>query len=94
MSDNDFINAKESLTREWFENKRANLAKQVFDGNYFRSSQVKDLLQLFTFENNKLELAKYAYGRTVDKGNYIIINDVLTFSNSKDELARYIRDFR
>jgi hypothetical protein len=64
------------------------------DRNYFTSQQVKELLQLFTFENNKLDLAKYAYRKTMDRRNYYIVNDVFAFSNSKDELARYIRDYR
>jgi DNA invertase Pin-like site-specific DNA recombinase len=64
------------------------------DKSYFTSQQVKELLQLFTFENNKLELAKYAYRNTVDKRTYFIVNDVFSFGSSRDELARFIRDFR
>jgi hypothetical protein len=94
MSDNDFNQAKETLRREWFENTRVTTAKQILDRNYFTSRQVKELLLLFTFENNKLDLAKHAYSRTVDKGNYYIVNDAFTFNNSKEELARYIRDYR
>ena len=94
MSDHEFNQARESLQKEWFENNRVTIAKQIFDKNYFLSRQVKELLQLFTFENNKLDLAKYAYGRTTDKNVYYIINDVFAFNNSRDELARYIRDYR
>ena len=46
---------------------------------------------LFTFENNRLEVAKYAYRKTVDKHNYFQLNEALTFSSSKDDLARFIR---
>jgi hypothetical protein len=94
MSDYDFSQAKETLRREWFENTRVTTAKQVIDGNYFSAAQVKDLLQLFTFENNKLDLAKYAYQRVADKNNYFIINDLFTFGNSREELDRYIRDYK
>jgi Domain of unknown function (DUF4476) len=94
MSDYDFNQAKETLRREWFENTRVTTAKQILDRNYFTSRQIKELLLLFTFENNKLDLAKHAYSRTVDKGNYYIVNDAFTFNNSKEELARYIRDYR
>lgn len=94
MSDYDFNRAKESLRQEWLENNRMTAAKQIFDRNYFNSRQVKEMLLLFTFENNRLDLAKYAYGHTVDKGNYLLVNDVFTFNNNKEELARYIRDYR
>ena len=94
MNVNDFNRAKESLRKEWFENTRVSSAKQIIDQNYFTSQQVKEILLLFTFENNRLELAKHAYANTIDKNNYFIVNDAFTFKNNKDELARYIREFR
>jgi len=92
MNTVDFNQAKERLRRDWFENTRATTAKQIIDANYFTSQQVKEMLQLFTFENNKLELAKYAFDKATDRNNYYIVNDVFTYNNSKDELARFIRD--
>ena len=94
MNANDFIKAKESLRKEWLENSRVSAAKQIITQNYFTSQQVKEILLLFTFENNRLELAKHAYANTIDKNNYFIVNDAFTFKNNKDELARYIREFR
>jgi hypothetical protein len=94
MSNADFSSVKETLRREMFENTRVDLAKQAINSNLFTTQQVKEMLQLFTFENNKLDLAKYAYRYTLDKNTYYVINDVLTFSNSRDELARFIRDYR
>lgn len=93
MSDIDFTNAKETLRREWHENTRITLAKQIVDKNYFTSQQVKDLLLLFTFETNRLEMAKYAYGRTVDKKNYYIVNDDFAMNSNKEKLSEYIREF-
>ena len=94
MSDFDFSQAKETLRKEWFENTRVSTAKQIIDRNYFTSRQVKELLMLFTFENNRLEIAKYAYGKTVDKGNYFIVNDAFSFDKNKEELSRFIREQR
>jgi len=94
MNNIDFTQAKESLRREWFENTRLSTAKQIIDRNYFTSQQVKELLLLFTFENNRLDIAKYAYGKTVDKGNYFIVNDAFTFNNNKEALKEYIREYK
>jgi hypothetical protein len=94
MNDFDFSNVLRSMEKEWFENNRTKSASQIISTNYFTAAQVKQLLQLFTFENNKLDLAKQAYGKTVDPKNYFMINDVFSFSSSKDELARYIRSYR
>ena len=94
MRSSDFTQAKETIRKEWFENTRLTIAKQIIDRNYFTSQQVKEMVLLFTFENNRLDIAKYAYGKTVDKGNYFIINDAFTFSNNKESLSRYIREYK
>ncbi len=94
MNTRDFQMAKESISKEWFENNRLTLAKTIMDKNNFTTQQVKDMMLLFTFENNRLEVAKYAYSKTVDKQNYYQLNDALTFSSTKEELARFIRESR
>ena len=92
ISAREFDQVKESIRKEWLETNRLTSAKFIIDNNNFTSQQVKEMMQLFTFENNKLEIAKYAYRKTVDKQNYYIVNDVFAFSSSKDELARFIRN--
>jgi hypothetical protein len=94
MTSIDFAQAKETLRREWFENSRLETAKQIIDQNYFTSQQVKEMVLLFTFENNRLDIAKYAYGKTIDKGNYFIMTDAFTFSNNKEKLTEYIREYK
>jgi len=94
MTNTDFAQAKETLRREWFENTRVETAKQIIDRNYFTSHQVKEMVLLFTFENNRLDIAKYAYGKTVDKGNYFMLNEAFTFNNNKEALKEYIRQYQ
>lgn len=94
MNDREFNDIKEQIRKEWFENNRLTSAKVIIDKNNFTTQQVNDLMLLFTFENNRLELAKYAYRKTVDKQSYFQVNDALTYSSSKDELARFIRESR
>ncbi len=94
MSGREMEQVKESLRKEWFENNRLASAKFIIERNNFTAAQVKELMLLFTFENNRLEVAKHAYRKTVDQRNYYIVNDALTFSSSKEELARFIRDSR
>lgn len=94
MNSREFDQVKESIRKEWFENNRLTSTKVIIDKNNFTAQQIKDLALLFSFENNKLEIAKYAYRKTVDKQNYYIVNDAFSFSNSRDELARFIREVR
>jgi Domain of unknown function (DUF4476) len=94
MTGREFETVKESLRKEWFENNRITSVKTIADKSNFTTQQVKELMLLFTFENNRLEVAKYAYRKTVDKQNYFQLNDALTFNSSKEELARFIRESR
>jgi Domain of unknown function (DUF4476) len=91
MSSREFESVKEQIRKEWFENNRLTSAKTIIDKNNFTAQQAKEMVLLFGFENNKLEIAKYAYRKTVDKQNYYVVNDAFTFSSSKEELARFIR---
>lgn len=91
MGQQEFDDLKAQLRNEWFENNRLGSVKFIVDKNNFTTQQVKELMLLFTFENNKLEIAKYAFGKTVDTRNYYQLNDALTFNSSKEELSRFIR---
>jgi len=92
LSDVEFNQLLHNINRESSENNMMRSATQVINTNYLTSEQVKEMLQLFTFEYNKLSLAELAYDRTVDKRNYFVVNDVFSYSSSKDELARFIRN--
>lgn len=93
MDMRSFDMLKDALRRENFENSRLAIAKQSVERNAFTALQVKELVNLFAFENNKLELAKAAYANTIDKKNYFVIYDAFSFSRSKEELAEYVRRF-
>ena len=92
MENNAFQQLKQSIERESFDNTKMKIAKQFVSINYFNTAQVKELVGLFFSESSKLELAKYMYDYTVDKGNYFLINDVLFFNSSKEELMDYIKN--
>jgi len=94
MSSQSFQSMMQTLRRESFDNTRLTLARQMIDRNSFETSQVREMLQLFSFESNRLDLAKYAYRNTVDRQNYHGLYDVFSFSSSKDELARYCNNYR
>ena len=94
MNDRSFQQFKAVLAREQYEESRLSMAKQAMASNTFSSAQVQELVRLFSFEKNKLDLAKYAYTYTVDKNNYYLVSDALDYSTSKAELARYLQQRR
>ncbi|MGG9971329.1 DUF4476 domain-containing protein [Ferruginibacter sp. SUN002] len=91
MSSSQFEQFKQTIKKEVFSDTKVAIAKQGISSNYFSAGQVKEILQLFTFEDNKLDVAKYAYKYTIDQNNYYTILDVFTFSSSKTELMDYIQ---
>ena len=94
MDVQSFEMLKRALSRENFENSRLEIAKSSIDRNNFSTLQVRDLILLFSFESNKLDVAKYAYGKVVDKNNFFQVYDAFSFSSSKEDLANYIRRFK
>jgi hypothetical protein len=94
MNQGDFESMKGSINSKSFEESKLTLAKQVINSNCLLSAQVREIMQLFTYEDSKLDFAKYAYGRTYDIGNYYKVNDAFTFETSIDELNSYISSYR
>jgi hypothetical protein len=94
MNAGEFSQLMGQIQKERFDANRMISVKTITDKNNFTAKQIKEMMYLFTFESNRLEVAKYAYRKTLDKENYWQLNDVLTFSSSKDELARFIRESR
>ena len=62
----------------------------IVDDFLDNAAQVRDLIGVFSFEDSKLDLAKYAYDHTYDIGNYYKVSDAFTFESSMEELNEYI----
>lgn len=94
MDSREFSRVLQSMEREWRESNKIKSATQIAKANNLSTSQVVQLVQLFNMEEYKLELAKVAYANTIDKQNYSRVSDLLSFSSSKTELSRFIRNSR
>lgn len=86
----DFEMLKQTISAKDFESTRLSIAKQVVQENCLLAGQVNEVLSLFSFENTKLEFAKFAYAHTYDIGNYFKVNDAFEFESSIEELNKYI----
>lgn len=92
ISDVDFDALKRSLQQEKFTSNRMTKVKTAISTNYFRTEQVRQMAQLFSFEDDKMQLVKQAYPKTIDRTNYYQLADLFSFSSSKDELSRFIQE--
>lgn len=90
MNEADYAAAQQTIQSKSFESDKLTIAKQVLGSNCMTSDQVKWVMGTFSFEDSKLDFAKFAYGHVYDPGNYYRVNDAFTFSSSIDELNEYI----
>ena len=90
MKDKDFNDATQVISSKAFESTKIDIAKQILDNNTVTSEQVKQILQLFSFDDSKLEVAKYAYDKTCDKSYYYKVYDAFSFESSIQTLKNYI----
>jgi Ca2+-binding EF-hand superfamily protein len=58
---------------------------------YFTTAQARQLIQLVSDENNRLELAKASYDNIVDQANFSQLYTIFS-GNSRNELEIYVRD--
>jgi hypothetical protein len=58
--------------------------------NYFTVAQAKQLIQLVSSENNRLELAKSSYNNITDPANFTQLYDIFSSQDKKNELAAYV----
>lgn len=86
----DFEKVKQTISDKSFEDSKLQIAKQVTTSNCLFASEVKEIMELFSFEKSRLDFAKFAYKFTYDIGNYYTINDAFHFESSIKELNDYI----
>lgn len=92
VSDNDFNDIKKTISNTSFSSSKITIGKQAVQAKKcFTVKQIKELLGLYSFDDSKLEMAKFCYDYCIDKSNYYQINDVFSFTSSKDNLTEYIQ---
>jgi len=90
MDDYAFGGLMNTLRNMSFESSRMTVAKNAIMSNNFTSRQVADMMGLMTFDSSRLELAKFAYNKTIDRENYWVVYDLFAFESSIVELNNYI----
>lgn len=86
-----FGTAKKTVEEQNFDYARLATAKQVGSSNCFSTRQVMELMDLFKFEDARLDFAKFAYDHVTDPGNYHLVTTKLRFSGSVETLNSYLQ---
>lgn len=90
MKKDDYSDLKKSINNRNFEASNSATLKTAIDNNYFTSDQVVELLRYFTFEDTKLDIAKYIYKKVCDPGNFFKVYEIFDYDSSVQELKNYI----
>lgn len=90
MDDYAFSGLVGTIRNMDFESSRMAVVRNAIATNHFSARQVADLMRLMTFDSSRLEVAKWAYAKTIDRENYWVVYDLFTFESSIVELNQYI----
>ena len=91
FTSNTDINAIiKAVKNEGFADGKKMVAKQALQNKCISTDQVIKLMDAFSFEDDKLEVAKFCYDRCSDRDNYYKVNSAFSFEDSKEKLNRYI----
>ncbi len=95
MADAAFNSLVKEIQQKWLPGAKLASLTSTFanNSNYFSADQTKQLIQLVSEENNRLQLAKSAYRNLTDPGNYTRLNDILNTQSSRDALAVYVNNY-
>ncbi|MBK7434744.1 MAG: DUF4476 domain-containing protein [Chitinophagaceae bacterium] len=89
MGSADFAAALKTISNSSFEDSKLSTAKNIAKANCLSCEQVISICRQFSFEESKLNFAKYAFRHTTDPKNYFKVNDVFSFESSKEELNNF-----
>lgn len=91
MNSADFNLLKNAISNEWFSDGKIMVFKHALrNESLFTTNQINEILTLFSFSGDKLEVAKMAYANTLDQDKYYLVFEQLHWNSSKKELNNYI----
>ena len=90
VTDDEAAQMKSTIQSESFEDDRMTKAQILSKDRCFQAHQVVIIMSAFSFQDSKLEIAKFLYNKTENKNDYELCVDALTFQSDKDELRAYI----
>ena len=85
-----FKNFKNLVSKHDFDDAKMTEIEQSFGKKCYSSNQVKDLLGILSFEEDKLRMAKKAFAYVSDPVNYLVILSTFNFEASKTEIKQFI----
>ncbi len=80
----------EELKDQSFEDDRVEAVKLALKNTCLTTEQAGKIIELYTFDENKLEVAKFLSDRLMDRENATALAKLMTFDSSKMEYRKYV----
>lgn len=90
INDAEFITLYQSIVQVKYEYDKIVVAQKAVQKKCLSSAQAKKLVDIFSHDREKLELAKSAYISITDKENYKLLADCFLFSENRKDFLNYI----
>lgn len=91
ISDHDLRILCNNIEQEAFADDKLNILSTAADLNYFLVEQVEIILDLFSFEDDRLSAVRVLYHKILDQENYFRLYSEFEFSDSKEELRKILQ---
>ncbi len=82
----------EEIKDQAFPDEKLSRARHETKGFCFTSQQVVTVIDGFTFDDNRMTMAKELYEQTTDKPNYDVVVDSFVHKSDREELMDYIQN--
>jgi len=73
-----------------FDDDKFSLARQALSNSTFYAEDLKRVLNQFSYDSKKLELAKSLYRNVYDPRNFYVVYDAFRFNSDRRELERFV----
>ncbi|MBG8554484.1 DUF4476 domain-containing protein [Hymenobacter guriensis] len=80
--------------RQAFDKDKLSIMQDGLARTALRTEDLKRLLRVFSFEDQRVELAKYAYPRLTDSQNFYQVYELFSFRSNVDALQDFVRQQR
>ncbi|MBL7816661.1 MAG: DUF4476 domain-containing protein [Saprospiraceae bacterium] len=91
MTYKEFDIMKDRVKQNTLEAGKVETAKAMTKENVLTAIQVAEIARLFTFDNNRLDFAKFAFDFTYDRENYTVVSDALVFQKNREDLHQFVQ---
>lgn len=93
IDDRTFAELLTAIDNTSFDSDKKRLIEMAAANSLFTTGQVRILAETYSFDSEKLWLLKLMYPLIVDRDRAFLLQDILSFSSSKEEFVKFAADF-